>query len=63
MVCAGIRDQGCNIGNKPLIWKHLTDWHFILQQTITMDNVICKVSLPPFVLAVVVYTVVRYKIC
>ena len=34
---AGIR--GCNIGNiKPLIWKHLTDWHFILQKTMEENN-------------------------
>ena len=64
-VCGGVRVQGIRgviLGiSKPLIWKHLTDWHFILQPTMASRTMryVKYPSLPPSVLAVV-YAVVRY---
>ena len=49
-VDAGI--SGGNIGNKLLIWKHLTDWHFHITTISVWTGVMYPLS--------IVYTLVGY---
>lgn len=56
-VDAGI--SGGNIGNKLLIWKHLTDWHFHITTISVQTGVMYPLSISPSLLTLV-YTLVGY---